>query len=148
MNLSDLIARVKSNLRDERGSAFLESDIKSFINESIDRVRQVIPELISMKYLNELTDVPIMLPESYHHLLAVYGSARCFAQDERHYQGSTFMNEFEFKLNNLKNEITNGDLILVDKYGDELEFDLKNEYVFDNYFNKKNFDYGDREEVL
>lgn len=146
-----LIDRVKSNLRDIRGTAFQEADIKSFINEGIDRVRQVIKECSGMKHLVNSSDVPILLPEEYHHLLALYSSSRCFAQDERHYQATNLMNEFEIKLADLKELIVNGEVEIVDEFGDPVPSTMKTEYVFDNYYNKRNFNKLDgtkRDEVF
>ena len=148
MNRNELVSRVKSNVRDFDGNTFKEKDIINYINESIDRVKQIIPELNAMEYLNIGEDTPILLPNSYHHLLSVYSTARCFAQDERHYQAATLMNEFEVKLQSLRDDIYNGDIIITDKYGDELDIFGKPFYVYDNYFNKKNFEYDDTDGVV
>jgi hypothetical protein len=122
---------------------FKETDLVSYINEGIDRIGQIIPDLALMSYLTKGEDVPLYLPKAYHHLLAVYGTARAMEQDERHYQGSTFMNEFEVKLHELKDKIDSGDIVLVDEYGDVISTSKKPEYVYDNYFKKKNYEYED-----
>lgn len=114
MNRLDLIARVRSLTRDLSNAIFREIDIISYINEGIERVQQVVPELSQMTPLNSNDDVPSMLPKHYHHLLAVYSASRCFGQDERHYQASTLMNEFEIKLEKLNSDIENGSIVIVD----------------------------------
>lgn len=144
MNFQELITRVKSHLRDERGTAFQEADIKRFINEGIDRIKQVINEFNSMKYLKEELDKPIFLPSEYHHLLSLYSASRCFAQDERHYQATNLMNEFEFKLHDMQNKIFNGELFILDEYGDVVDPNTKLEYV-EVYFNKSNYDRDDED---
>lgn len=140
MNKGDLTQRVRSNVNDTKGSVFKEDDILSYLNEGIDRIKQVINELSSIEYLVDREDKPLPLPEPYHHLLAVYATSRCFAQDERHYQSTTLMNEFEYKVAELYTSIINGDLVIVDEYGDEMYSSSKPEYVIDNYFNRKNYD--------
>lgn len=114
MTLRELIRRVRSQTRDFTNSVFREQDIIDFINEGIDRFKQTIPELRGMRYLIAQNEKPILLPQQYCHLLAVYSTSRCFSQDENHYQGSTLMNEFEVKLAELKAQIENGDIVIVD----------------------------------
>lgn len=114
MTRLDLIQRVRAITRDLSNSIFREQDIVAFINEGIDRFKQYIPELINMGYLYENTAIPQYLPTQYHQLLAVYCCSRCFSQDERHYQATTMMNEFETKLEELKAAIDGGTVIIVD----------------------------------
>ena len=114
MTRLELILRVRAVTRDLSNSIFREQDITAFINEGIDRFVQVIPELANMEYLYSNTDIPKFLPKEYHHLLAVYCASRCFEQDERHYQATTKMNEFEAKLDELKSKIEGGDIKIID----------------------------------
>lgn len=109
-----LVQRVRALTRDFSNAIFREIDIIDFLNEGIDRISQVIPELDGMSPLLSHTDVPTLLPKKFHHLLPLYATARCFGQDERHYQSSTFMNEFEVKLSDLKALIETGDIVIID----------------------------------
>lgn len=114
MNRTEIVARVRSYTRDFASSIFREADILSYINEGIDRCKEIIDEFAGMDYLNDKTSSPSLMPTHYHYLLAVYSAARCFDQDERHYQASTRMNEFETKLNELKEAIEAGRVIIID----------------------------------
>lgn len=69
-----------------------------------------------------------MIPEQYQHLLAVYAAARCFSQDERHYQATTLMNEFEIKLEEMKSLIESGQIVIKDPVTGEA---ITDEYVMD-----------------
>ncbi len=151
MTRTDLIRRVRSYTRDFSNSIFREQDIILYINEGINRIKQVIPELRKMPLLNNASDKVKMLPSEYHHLIAVYATARCFAQDERHYQATTHMNEFELKIDELKQNIEAGEVIITDPdTGESIEAIYAEDYVRDNYFTirrKSNlFDYPGGEE--
>ena len=138
MNRTDLTLRVRSLTRDSSGTVFKDTDIHNFLNEGIDRVKQVITEFAKLGYLNESTDSPDMLPVMYHHLLALYSTSRCFGQDERHYQAGNYMNEFESKLQELLTSIEVGDIEIIDpETGLPVESKNKAEYVHDNYFYRK-----------
>ena len=138
MNRLEIINRVKKNTFDENSNTFKNDTIIDYINEGIDRITQVIVELNGMKYLTTDAMIPIYLPSNYHYLLSLYSTSRCFGMDERHYQATLNMNEFEVKLEELKMKIDNGDVIIVDEYGDEIVIDNKIDYVVDNYFIKHN----------
>lgn len=141
MQRSHIITRVRSLTRDFSNSIFRELDIIDFINEGIDRMRQAIPELQGMEYLLTTTQTPTLLPEQYHHLLSVYATARCFGQDERHYQASTHMNEFEVKLEELRTAIENGLITIVDGDGNSVTSDLPIDYVdMKPYWNERSID--------
>ena len=114
MNRLELIQRVRAHTRDFSNSIFRESDITSFINEGIQRFRQAIPELKGLQRLLANTHEPTLIPEEYHHLLALYTASRCFAQDERHYQATTLMNEFEVKLEEFKSKVEDGSIKIID----------------------------------
>lgn len=135
MTRGDLIQRVRAYTRDFSNSIFRELDIINFINESIDRIREIVPELSDMNYLTDNKHVPKYLPEQYHVLLAIYSASRCFGQDEQHYQSTTFMNEFETKLDELKNRIEAGDIIITNDSGVVISTLTPTDYVRDVYFN-------------
>lgn len=134
MNRVELSKRVRSYTRDLNNATFREEDILNYLNEGIERIIQVIPELSDMPYLEKGTDKPLYLPPSYHHLLALYSASRCFYQDERHYQAGNMMNEFEAKLDKLRMSINNGEIKLVDAEGVVKEFEYDNEYVVTNNY--------------
>lgn len=143
MNLTDLIKRVRIITRDLSNSIFREEDIIDFLNEGIDRCKQVVPELKDMVYLQTKTDAPLFLPSTYHSLLSVYASSRCFAQDERNYQASTYMNEFETKMEEFKERIEYGLITIVDASGIKIDQTLPPIYVEDTYFEHTTFSSSD-----
>lgn len=134
MNRLQMIQRVRSLTRDLSNSIFREVDITEYLNESIDRVKQVIQELDGMSYLTHNTATPEYLPEKYHHLLPLYSTARCFSQDERHYQATNYMNEFESKLEELRTKIELGDVKIVSTSGEVVVSTYEEDYVKDTYF--------------
>ncbi len=146
MDRLKLIQRVRGMTRDFSNSIFREADIIDWINEGIERFAQVIPELRGLEALNSNSSTPTLIPKTYRHLLAVYSTARCFAQDERHYQASTYMNEFEVKLDELKNAIEAGDIVILDENGDKVTFEYNVDYVnLEPYWNVrgKTFDFDE-----
>lgn len=145
MNRLQLEQRVRTLTRDLTNSIFRQSDILDFINEGLDRVRQVIPEMSGLEYLMTNTAIPTLIPVQYRVLLALYATSRCFAQDERHYQATTYMNEFENKLDEFKTAIENGDIIIKDADGNVVTRDNNIDYVDTTvYYGKhyKDIDYG------
>lgn len=138
MNRTDLSLRVRSLLRDLTNSFFREVDINNYLNEGIERVQQIIPELRMMQPLGNAMDEVKYMPRPYQHLLAVYCSARLCTQDERHYQAGVFMNEFETKLEELKTGIQIGEIDVIDpETGLPIIFPGKHEYVVNKYFNRR-----------
>lgn len=140
MKRSELIQRVRSLTRDFSNSIFREQDIVDFMNEGINRFKQIIPELKGTPKLLAREQEPYPIPEEYHHLLSVYSAARCFGQDERHYQATTLMNEFEVKLDELKQAVESGDVTLIDpETGEEIELGMNDvDYVnLDAYWGNK-----------
>lgn len=129
MNRTQIVQKVRALTRDFSNSIFREQDIIDFINEGIDRCKQIIPELRTMTHLLTSQQEIKLLPPQYHHLLAVYSTSRCFGQDERHYQASTHMNEFEAKMDELKTAIANGEIIIIDDSGNAIEIDVDVDYV-------------------
>lgn len=138
MDRKALVERTQAHLRDFGLTAFREIDVVRYINEGIERVMQIIPQFNDMEPLEYDEQHPICLPKAYHHLLAVYSASRLFAQDDRFYQASTLMNEFETKLGQLLSDLLSGDVIAYDKDGNEIDFSgkpdhVKNEYFLDRY---------------
>lgn len=129
MRRVDLVRKVRSLTRDFSNSIFREQDIIDFINEGIDRVRQIIKELDGLKQLHSNMEEPTLFPAKYQHLLAVYAASRCFSQDERHYQATQLMNEFEIKMSDLKTTIENGEEVITDGDGNVVGNDLSIDYV-------------------
>ena len=108
---------------------YLEKVILLYLNEGVDRVKQVIKECRGMTYLISPTQIPIILPSEYHSLLATFSTARCFSQDESNYRAGLFMNEFETKLQELKEAIDAGEYDLLDGSGNPVETVYYEEYV-------------------
>lgn len=139
MNRLELVARVRSLTRDLSNAIFREVDIISYLNEGIERFQQVIPEFASLRPLDSNDSVPTLIPKQYRHLLAVYSASRCFGQDERHYQASNYMNEFETKLHGMKQDIESGKIVIVDPdTGEPISFNMPVDHVRDVYFFKRN----------
>lgn len=144
MNRLYLIARVRSLTRDFSNSIFREADIVAFLNEGVERFKQTIPQFRNEVVLDNNNAEPLLIPNYYHHILSVYASARCFSQDERHYQATTLMNEFEVKLEELKSKIESGEIIIKDpETGEDITTTNTTDYVYDNYFLKKNYNSDD-----
>lgn len=124
--------------RDFSNSIFREQDIIDFINEGVSRFKQVIPELSGVERLLANQQEVNLIPEPYQHLLAIYSASRCFSQDENHYQGVAYMNEFEHKLSMLKEAIDNGEVIIKDSDGNRVNKEQsETDYVvLDAYWGK------------
>lgn len=124
--------------RDFSGSVFRDVDVHMYLNEGIDRFKQLIPELETMQHLAQNEDIPVMIPNQYQHLLALYSTSRCFFQDDRHYQSGTYMNEFESKLQEFQSKVESGDIEIIDPTtGEPVYIDSNDEYVRDNYFYRR-----------
>lgn len=142
MTLLELINKTKTFIRDKDGNIFERLDIVDFINEGIDRM-STISELSNIPYLYDDDDEVKLMPLRYHHLLAVYASARCFEIDERFFQGTQKMNEFESKLEELEIAIKGGEVSIVDESGDVIQSDIPIDYVVDTYHEKNYVDLDD-----
>ena len=114
MRRLDLVLRVRSYTRDFSNSIFREQDIIDYINESIERFQQIIPQLKGLTPLVVTTDSPDLIPSQHHHLLALFSASRCFAQDQSFYQATTLMNEFEVKLQEFQGKVESGQIVIVD----------------------------------
>ena len=132
MTLKNLIDRVRQYTRDTTGSLFTQDDVIAFINEGIDRTRRY-KHFKNMEHLSSLSDEPKLLPNEYHHLLAIYAASRCFTQDEQHAIAQQFMNEYEYKTQEVELLINEGELE-IDGYdaSQNKEFDsVKNVYFLE-----------------
>lgn len=141
MNHAQLRLKVRSLARDFNNTIFRQEDITMFLNEGIDRFIQVIPELNNIPYLDADDDLVNIIPREYVHLLASYAVSRLFSQDERHYEATTFMNEYEAKLDEFKQKVENEEITLVDPdTGEQINKVYDVDYVNDTYFysNKRN----------
>src|SRR5690606_8327107 len=114
MNLKSISAKVRAHARDFNNTIFRQEDIVMFANEAIDRFIQVLPQLNNIPYLENDEDIVQIIPREYVHVLSTYAVARLFMQDERHYEATTFMNEFELKLAEFKEKVENGEIVLTD----------------------------------
>lgn len=151
MNIVSLRERSRSLVRDLAGAYFAEGDLRNYVNEAIDRMKQVIPELRGMKHLFGADDVITHIGEEWHHLLAVYCASRLCTQDERFFQAGNFMNEFELKLQDLKNSYDAGETEFIDPVTMKpVDLIVKHEAVKNVYYQNK---YGrvpkyDEEEII
>lgn len=135
VNQLELIKRVRQYTRDFSGMTFTDEDVLAFINEGIDRVAEIMPEFAPMLYLSNASQVPDYLPKQYHHLLSVYSASRCYFQDERHYQASNLMNEFEIKLADVQAKIEAGEITIYDPLGNVVDFGTGDtDYVVNTYY--------------
>lgn len=133
MKLSELANRVRSYTRDTTGTLFSIEDVHSFINEGIDRLKQI-KTLEGMDYLTQDEDVPNLLPPQYHYCLAVYGAYRCFSQDEQHYLAQTFGDEFLGLFSLIELGIKEGTIVITDESGNPIETDNDFDAVTNVYF--------------
>lgn len=134
MTFADINNYARQLLRDTNRTIFQEVEINRAINEAVNRCRQV-KELSLMKKLEASDEVPLFLPEQYHELLALFSASRCFFVDEQFQQSTILMNEFENKLFDLKTAIENGDIIITDPDGNEVDTgETSIDYVKNEYF--------------
>lgn len=133
MNLNDMILRIQSNTNDKSGSIFTEGDMTAYINEGIDRLASN-PYLVNEAYLSSKEESPILLPRQYHHLLVLYSTSRCFAQDERNYASVSYMNEFENKFDELIKAIDAGEVVIKDAGGVAVIPVYEDDFVVHTYF--------------
>ena len=131
----ELVERVHNYTNDTTGTLFPSTMVKGFINEAIDRLKQI-KELETMEYLSNDGDVPNLLPNYYHYALAVYGASRCFSQDEQHYQAQTYMDEFLNLMGILELGIKEGNIIITDGNGNAINNLSDFDYVRNIYFTK------------
>lgn len=135
MRLASLVARVRSYTRDTTGTLFTTSDVKDFINEGIDRLRQI-KQLEGMKHLTNDMDEPILLPSQYHYMIAVYSAYRCFAQDEQYTPAQSYADEFDTLFRTVELGIQDGRIVIVDEDNNEVKNDVDFDSVKNVYFNE------------
>lgn len=116
MTLNDLVNRVRSYTRDTTGTLFDLNDITSFINEGIDKLKQI-KSLEGMSTLTNNEQSVDLLPPQYHYCLAVYSASRCFSQDEQHYLAQTFAEEFNGLYDLIELGIKEGTIVITDSGG-------------------------------
>lgn len=137
MNLKDLISLTKLYVRDKNGYMFTSDECKLFINQGIDRLLQH-PIFKGMVHLEVPEDIPIILPEQYHYILALFASSRLYDIDERFFEGTQKRNEFEQLFNDLVNQVEDGMLELKDGDGNPLNisdmYEWFQDYVVDEYY--------------
>ncbi len=135
MKLVNLVARVRSYTRDTTGTLFTTSDVKDFINEGIDRLRQI-KQLEGMKNLTNDLDEPNLLPSQYHYMIAIYSAFRCFAQDEQYTPAQSYADEFETLFKIIELGIQDGTIVIIDDDNNEVKNDVDFDSVTDVYFNE------------
>ena len=136
----DIYKKITSKLSNNN----LLEKVRTQNSENNERFKQAIPQFRNEVTLDNNNTEPLLIPSYYHHILSVYASARCFSQDERHYQATTLMNEFEVKLEELKSKIESGEIVIKDpETGEDITTTNTTDYVYDNYFMKKNYDSDD-----
>ena len=133
MTLNDLVTRVRSYTRDTTGTLFELSDIENFINEGIDKLRQI-KALETMATLTSDEQSVDLLPPQYHYCLAVYSASRCFSQDEQHYLAQTFAEEFNGLYDLIELGIKEGTIVITDSSGNVLNDDISLDGVTNVYF--------------
>ena len=133
MTLNDLVTRVRSYTRDTTGTLFELSDIENFINEGIDKLRQI-KSLETMATLTNDEQSVDLLPPQYHYCLAVYSASRCFSQDEQHYLAQTFAEEFNGLYDLIELGIKEGTIVIADDSGNPINNDISMDGVTNVYF--------------
>ena len=133
MTLNDLVTRVRSYTRDTTGTLFELSDIENFINEGIDKLRQI-KALETMATLTSDEQSVDLLPPQYHYCLAVYSASRCFSQDEQHYLAQVFAEEFNGLYDLIELGIKEGTIVIVDASGNVLNDNISLDGVTNVYF--------------
>lgn len=142
MTYTELVQMARIYARDTNSYVFTESQIKMFINQAIDRVKHFDKAFFGMKKLVNGNDIPNILPEEYHYLLAIFAASRLFDIDERHYEGVEKRNEFETTMMDLLAEVNAGNIELFDTdgYGNPVAIDsgsIYTDYVKDDYFKRR-----------
>lgn len=133
MTLNELVNRIRSYTRDTTGTLFSLSDLQDFVNEGIDKLKQI-KSLEGMSYLTSDSSIPNYLPTQYHYCLAVYGACRCFSQDEQHYLAQTFTDEFNGLYSLIELGIKEGTIVIIDDSGSPINSELDFDSVKDVYF--------------
>lgn len=101
---------------------------------AIDRIKQRVPQLRGMVYLDADTDIPILLPEEWHEIISIFIQKDALEFDDRYYDAKIANNEFEQRLDSLKGLIASGELIITDSEGNEVLVSFTPERVSNVYF--------------
>lgn len=134
MNLEQITAMARRHLADKDGAIFTKDDIEAFINEGINRFQSIV-YFVNEPELTTLDQSPALIPAQYHYMLALFSASRCFGQDEREYKATTFMNEFEVKMEELLQKIESGEIVITDpSTGNEVTADYEEDFVTNVYF--------------
>ena len=120
MTRDDLLVLVGRRLRDTSHSLYSKELIYDGIRLGIDRIKQEVAALRGMPYITDGSTEIAYLPEQYHTMLADMAVKHSFAMDERTYESNLAMNEFEGKLEGLRQEVESGSLVIKDEEGEEV----------------------------
>ena len=131
MTLSDILKLSKLHTRDTDSALFSNTMCTIYLNEGIDRMRQYKP-LSGMKHLNNQDDEPIILPDSWHYLLALWVSSRCFDFDERFYEATEKRDEFENAFAQFRADVECGTITLVDGDGNPIDLSTDGDCIIDH----------------
>ena len=94
-------------------------------------MRQYKP-LSGMRHLSNQNDEPIILPDSWHYLLALWVSSRCFDFDERFYEATEKRDEFENAFAQFRADVECGTITLVDGDGNPIDLSTDGECIIDH----------------
>ena len=134
MTLQELRNMTRAYARDTNSFMFTNDMVDMFINQAIDRLKHE-PIFKGMVKLRDSIDSPILLPEEYHYMLALFSASRCLEFDERFYEATEKRNEFESLFTSLMAEIEAGNLTILDSDGNEVENTACYiDYVVNEYF--------------
>ena len=120
MTLDQLRQMTHVYTRDTNSYVFPDDYIDMFLNQAIDYIRQY-AMFRDIPHLRDGEDVPELIPEFYHYILALFAASRCFDVDERFYEGVEKRNEFEATFDSMLAEIHAGNLTIYDKDGNVVE---------------------------
>lgn len=134
MTLQELRDMTRAYARDTNSFMFTNTMVDMFINQAIDRLKHE-PIFKGMVKLRDSGDEPILLPEEYHYILALFSASRCLEIDERFYEATERRNEFESLFTSLISEIEAGNLIITDADGNAVDNTACYvDYVTNEYF--------------
>lgn len=112
---SKAVADSRRHLKDNTQNIWTDDDIKQFVNDAIDLIKQAVPlyfvELNRVPYIDSLgvESTDINIDAEYELLIPLFVAARCFEQDEQHYRATQKMNEFETRLSVMSTNILESD---------------------------------------
>jgi hypothetical protein len=130
-----LLERASRQLRDTEFSIYSKALLDSGLRDAVDRIKQVIPELKTMTYLENDDDILKLLPSEYSQLLWIMACSRAMEMDERNNEAARYRNEFETILERLVSDIAEGTTIILDEFGNEIDSPYVDDYVQNVRFN-------------